>query len=447
MSNGAARNDLFRAARQRLPSPTGAPRPMSRRELAEAVNAHLFAKHGVHEHMTQDDVGRIERGATRWPGHWRRVGCRAVLDAATDTELGFYFHRSGQANVTGMASTGEPDDAAGTVAATGSRYEREASSLQEERLRYVVDHPASVDLVAVAHLRDAIQRVDVRYDIAPSLELVAETSQQHTRAVFLSAHAPNGLVRRDLLAATAESAILMGQLVWDGSQRRDSDNADDYFDRAIDAARQVGYPLAEARALLRKSFVALYGRRDPRTGRDLAGAASEIGVRSSLVISGLALLHMAEAHAMCGERNSCEDSLVAAETHLIRAEPTDAAWELFSPAHLGRLAGSCYLFLGDHDRSQHFLEEAMGAGGSARTKSTTITAANLSLACIHQRKVDEAVAALHRAIDGIAATRGGGGINLAFTAGRALRRWREEPAVGEVQDRLWELMATEGVRR
>jgi hypothetical protein len=445
-------NLKLRAAREALPSPSGAPGMcMSRQELAEAVNDHVWKHKGQQTNLSERDIGRYERGEAHWPDHWRRYGLRGVLGVDNDTELGFYPNRRISTN--SAAATDErrlpvQRQGGGTDSHEAeSRFEPGASSPQEERLAYVLDHPASVDLVAVAHLREAIQRVDARYDIAPSLELVAEASQQHTRAVFLSANAPNGLVRRDLLAATAESAILMGQLVWDGSQRRDSDTADCYFGQAIDAAQQVGYPLAEARALLRKSFVALYGKRNPRAGLELAGAAGEIGARSSVVISGLALLHVAEAVGMRGARSACEGALAAAEAHLIRAEPTDAAWELFSPAHLGRLAGSCYLFLEDHDRAQHYLERSMGSGESARTKSTTITAANLSLACIRQRKVDEAVAALHLAIDGIAATRGGGGINLAFTAGLALRRWRQDPGVGEVQDRLWELMTTEGVRR
>lgn len=62
------------------------------------------------------------------------------------------------------------------------------------------------------------------------------------------ANAPNGHVRRDLLTAVAEAAILMGQLIWDGSQRRDCDDSNRYFDQAADAARQIGHPLAEARA-------------------------------------------------------------------------------------------------------------------------------------------------------------------------------------------------------
>jgi hypothetical protein len=41
-----------------------------------------------------DRIGKIERGQTRWPGEWRRRGFRAVLGAPSDTELGFYFHRT-----------------------------------------------------------------------------------------------------------------------------------------------------------------------------------------------------------------------------------------------------------------------------------------------------------------------------------------------------------------
>lgn len=316
-----------------------------------------------------------------------------------------------------------------------------------DRVRRALDRPAGVDLVTVAYLRQAVQRIDARYDRAPSLALVGEAGRQHERAVFLCANAMNGAVRRDLLTAVAESAILMGQLVWDGSQRQDSENAVRYFDQAIDAARQIGHRLIEARALLRKSFLALYGRKDPRSGLELAAAAGDTATRSSQVVTGLALLHVAEAHAMAGQRRSCEKALTDAEAHLARAEPADAASELFSPTHVSRLAGSCYLFLGEHDKSQHLLEVSLDSGPAAPTKSSTIAAANLALACIRQRKIDEAVAALHRAVDGIALTRGGGGINLAFTAGRALHGWRQDPAVREVHDRLWELMTIEGGHR
>ncbi|RKN56421.1 transcriptional regulator, partial [Streptomyces klenkii] len=57
------------------------------------------------------------------------------------------------------------------------------------------------------------------------------------------------------------------------------------------------------------------------------------------------------------------------------------------------------------------------------------------------RKLDEAAATMHRTIDAVELTRGGGGLNLAFAAGRELREWRQEPWVQDVNDRLLALMA------
>jgi hypothetical protein len=51
------------------------------------------------------------------------------------------------------------------------------------------------------------------------------------------------------------------------------------------------------------------------------------------------------------------------------------------------------------------------------------------------------VGSIHRAIDIIDTTRGGGGLTVAFTAGRALNPWRGSTAVQQVHDRLFTLMA------
>lgn len=67
---------------------------------------------------------------------------------------------------------------------------------------------------------------------------------------------------------------------------------------------------------------------------------------------------------------------------------------------------------------------------------------HLTLAYIPQAKLDEAAATLHRAIDVIELTWGGGGLNIVFSAGRQLRPWRHVHAVQDVYDRLLALMAT-----
>lgn len=104
-------NDLFRRARERLPSPSGAPRPASRTELAEAVNAYLWHTHGIRENLNEHDIGRIERGETRWPGKQRRTRLRAVLGATSDADIGLYTHGGAPAvPLDAPAVSGEAED-------------------------------------------------------------------------------------------------------------------------------------------------------------------------------------------------------------------------------------------------------------------------------------------------------------------------------------------------
>jgi hypothetical protein len=153
----------------------------------------------------------------------------------------------------------------------------------------------------------------------------------------------------------------------------------------------------------------------------------------------LALLHTAEAHAMLGDQHACEAALGQAEARFAKAHDHDVAGFLCSPSQFDRMAGSCYLFLGDHRRAQKVLEKT-ARGIRRQNKSRAIVLGNLSLAHLRQGELDAATAALHEAIDVVEATRGGGGMNIVFDAGKELRRWRAEHAVAEVYDRLLSLM-------
>lgn len=310
----------------------------------------------------------------------------------------------------------------------------------EDRLSYALQHPGGVDLVAVAEIREQLHALDVRYDRAPSTSLLAETGQCLGQAAFLRAHAPSPRVRRELFAVEAEGATLMGQLVWDASQRRDHRGAHVYFDQAIDAARQVRDPATEGLALLRKSFVALYGEKDPLAGLRLTLQTAETTKGVSQVLTGLALLHQAEAHAMRGDQRDCERTLASAEVCFGRINHDDAAFDLFSASQPGRLAGSCYLFLGRADRAELILEATVRELRD-RSKSQAIVLGNLSLAYLRQRKLDEAAGMLHQAIDSVEQTWGGGGLNIVFGACRELQPWRQVPVVQDVYDRVLALMA------
>ncbi|MEU3456925.1 hypothetical protein ABZ671_25490 [Micromonospora sp. NPDC006766] len=218
----------------------------------------------------------------------------------------------------------------------------------------------------------------------------------------------------------------MGQLVWDASQRRDHAASAAYLDQAVNAARATRNAVAEANALLRKSYLALYGTKRPTAGLVLTTRAAMVSRTDSHVIAGLAQLHHAEAHAMLGNERDCSEALGDAEDHLAAVEAGDPATALFCPSHYARLVGSCWLLLQKPVEAVAALESARQLI-AARRKSTAVILGNLALAEILQREVDAATSHLHQAIDVIEETRAAGGLNLAFAAARQLRPWRDEP--------------------
>ena len=143
---------------------------------------------------------------------------------------------------------------------------------------------------------------------------------------------------------------------------------------------------------------------------------------------------------MMGERAACQRILSQAEDRLGRIDDSDPARDLVAPEQLGRMAGSCYLFLGEPKRAQPLLE-AVSTGLPERTKSRAIVLGNLALARLRQRQLDGALVSLHEAIDLIEGCRGGGALNVLFTASRELRPWRDRPDVQDVTDRVLALVA------
>ena len=313
----------------------------------------------------------------------------------------------------------------------------------KDHLDRVLAHPALVDVEVARQLRQQVRQVAIAYETEPSASLLADAGQCHATVEFLLAHTNTEAVRAELHAAATASATLMSQLVWDVSQRRDYDATVAYCDTAIEHAREHGDVVAAAHAELRKGFAALYGQaevRDPKSGLALAQLAAEHSRGVSNALAGLSLLHVGEAYAMLGEYRRCEQALSQAEISFGRIGGDDPGAEFFSSTQLGRLAGSCYLFLGHPERAEPILT-ATAEALNARPKTRSLVLGNLALAYLRQRQLDAATGTLHEAIDVLEASRGGGGLTVVFSAGRELYPWRAEPAVHDVQDRLLALVA------
>ncbi|GGM74643.1 hypothetical protein GCM10012275_51670 [Longimycelium tulufanense] len=311
----------------------------------------------------------------------------------------------------------------------------------DDRMAFVRSHPTSVDLTTASQLRQQVRMLTDGYDHCPSTSLLAEAGQCLGQIEFFRRYAGIGEVARQLTAALAEAAILMGQLVWDASQRRDQETARSYFRQALRAAQELPDPAIEAHALLRTSYLALYAERNPQTGLAFTQRAAAAAEGASQALGGLAWLHTAEAHAILGERRASERALGEAEGRFVDIQLTDAAADLPSQAQFDRVAGSCFLFLRDYRRAQTYLERSVRSAPTWK-KSRAISLGNLGLAYLRQGEIDAATNTLHKAIDVVEATQGGGGLTIIFSAGRELRKWRDEQQVQYLHDRMLMLLAT-----
>lgn len=251
-----------------------------------------------------------------------------------------------------------------------------------DRLDRVLAQPALADVDVARQLKNRIGQVAAAYETAPSASLLADGGQCHATVEFFLTQVRDEPVRIELHAAATASATLMSQLVWDASHRRGYRATVAYCDMAIEHAREHGDAVAAAHAELRKGFAAMYGQadvRDPKAGLASAQIAAEQSRSVSNALGGLSLLHVGEAYAMLGEYRRCEQALSQAEDRFNRIGSDDSGAELFSPAQLGRLAGSCCLFLGHPERAEPILRRT-AEDLHARPKTRSLVLGNLALA-------------------------------------------------------------------
>ncbi|WP_454852281.1 hypothetical protein [Promicromonospora soli] len=395
-------NEHLRRRREATPSPSGSGLPMTRAELAAAVNEYIWSTTGERRYIDVDMLARYERGQNRWPGSYYRDGLRAVLGVEDDADLGFHPTPRGRAS--------RPTPSTEAIA------ERAGDGSGE--------------------LLERLVQLESEYDNRPAGVLLIDSARLLSEAMSQESG-----TERDRLAGEAQAAMLLGKIVWDASIRRDSAAPRQYFGQSARAAARARDKVGEASAWLRTCYVALYSDKAPVDGLALARRTADVAARSSKVLAGLGLLHAAEALGMLGSAREATRALGDAENLLQAASHDDPATSWFTPETLDRMAGSVYVSLGDGRRAERRLQIAL-TRAPERSKTRAIVSANLSLALIRQRRPEQAAVVLGEALDVVETTRGGGGMTIAFQAGRELAPWRDVHEVADIRERLLSLGAS-----
>jgi hypothetical protein len=144
----------------------------------------------------------------------------------------------------------------------------------------------------------------------------------------------------------------------------------------------------------------------------------------------------AELRALLREERPFKLALDRAGAHFERVTSDDPMLGVYRKEQLGGFRGVCHLYIGDFPGARSALERTAAGLGLGKEKHKSVVLGDLATSLIRQGEPEQGCHALHQAIDLVELTRDGGGTRRVFSAGLQLRRWRTEPFVQDVQDRL-----------
>ena len=312
-----APNERLRARREATPSANAPGEPMSRAELAEAVNRHLWTTTGKRYGLDAHTIARYERGVVQWPGAAYRSGLRAVLGASNDSELGF---RTAQRARPGRP----PSPTARSNLAYGHRVDLDGSPVDFLN-RAVVRSPVPVRIgwTDVEHIRATTRAVAMSENLfGGGLSCEAAAAQLRWASQLLEAQAA-GEVRRALAEAIGNLASVVAFSAFDIAHHT---AADRYFEFALWCAEEAGSWALRANTLAEMARKAAYlGQLD-----DALSLVEYAWVRSDrLTATARAMLLTVRARllALADRRAEARADVDRADTHFDSHDPAvDPPW-------------------------------------------------------------------------------------------------------------------------
>jgi hypothetical protein len=419
-------NDLLRERREALASRVRPGEPMSRAELAEAVNAHVWAMTGQRIALDAHAIARYERGQSWWPGQQYRDGLRAVLGVATDAEIGFYPTKRGSAaRETGHSSTWEMDTLTG-LADLGSKYvdltrrgllglaaystvaaALPSESWWTEMVRRSTERAArgvrSVgrgDLEAVRESVAFFSRMDQRHGggHARAAAMQYLTDDVHR---LLNGSFANDALRGEMFSAASELAYVAGWMAFDNGEHG---IAQGLFTSSVKLAAEAADPAMAAHTLRAMAHQAI-DLGHPTQAQELAAASVDGDRYKAAAPRERALLGVVHARTLAatGQGSAASSALIRAERDLSAAtpggdEPTRVFF--FGEASLAHETGNTLRDIGDLAGAEQQLEHSVATRKASTFKRThAVTLGYLGDVQARRGELEQAVETWNTALD------------------------------------------------
>jgi hypothetical protein len=373
----AVANDRFRAARERTASLTHPDEGLSRRELADLVNAYIWDHHHEMVALDANYLGKIERGIICWPSKLYREALRAILGASTDTALGFINPRRAVVKLENVDRKQFIHTT--TLLGVGTLTSGPVATLLEGSEPTPI--PSRVGATEITQIRTAA-RVFTGWEstYGGGFARDAALAQLRWSAGLLNATCPDRL-RPELFSAVGDLAETTGTMAFDAGTH---DDARRVFGFALGCAEQAEDWHLRATVLSTMAVQAI------RTGQPDEGLTlSELAlVRADdrLTATEQAMLHTDRARALAKMRRVGETlaAVGAADDHFAHSTPADdppfmAFWN--AAMHAGNTGQALFdlAILGrDHGAATDRLTTAIARYSAGQARSRAICQTKLA---------------------------------------------------------------------
>lgn len=317
-------NQLLEGARCRRLSPSGSGRPMSRQELADEANAWLAVHFPGEAPFDRNYVGKLERGKHRWPSEGKRAALRYVLQARSDSELGFFINRRSRAaeqpNQSLASSSEQPAPAdmevqpqrglVSSITAIAAGLGLFELTPTQARRRVAVSDVTRIEAVTVL-----FRSVDYEHGGGALCDDVGRFAEATSA---LLTHATADLTRGTLAAAVASARQLAGWTAFDAGRHHDAGR---HWLAAERAAQAAADPRLTARIRYCQARQFQHQQHNQDALETLRLARAELAGQATPALLAMLLGAEAASLAALGDYQGAIRTLTAASARFERIRP------------------------------------------------------------------------------------------------------------------------------
>ncbi|BBB00562.1 hypothetical protein RVR_10561 [Actinacidiphila reveromycinica] len=306
----------------------------------------------------------------------------------------------------------------------------------QAQLAAALADPARTTDETVAGLAAAVADVNGQVGTLPMvrLQLLLAPAVDAARRL-LAAPVPSAPLQESLREAAVAAYTVAARLAF---ETRDDEASRAAYTAATREAAQLGRPWRQAGVHMSHALTTMYATHDLAAARVLADRAVRAAQRGeSILVRARAHALQAEMLARAGQARQVDTALRLAWYDMEANHAGDPAVTSFSAGHLRGFEGVCELHVGDpataHDRFAH---SAAALAAPRELVQRAIVTVDQALARIRMGAPQDAVELLHQSVDAAAATGGRVPALRLRDARQALRPWRQETWVMDLDDHL-----------